>query len=56
MEAANDTGLPDDILQAIDAELEERLGPHAGDPVFNEIRRVRRKELIATERNRRGIT
>lgn len=53
MEELNETGLPDDVIHAIDAGLAERFGPHEGDPIFEEIRRVRRKELIAIERERR---
>ena len=50
----DNTGLPDDVIEGIDAELERRFAPHAGDPLYDEIRRVRRSELIAAEVEKAG--
>ena len=53
--ADDDRGLPADVLQGIDTELDTRFAPHAGDPLYDELKRVRREELIAIERTRLGL-
>ncbi len=50
----DDTGLPQKIIDAIDAELNERFAPHAGDALYDEIKRVRREELIELARGTPG--
>ena len=49
-----ETGLPDTVIQQIDEELERRFAPHAGDHLYDEIRRVRRAELVALEQRKRA--
>lgn len=47
MSSGQGEGASADLIAAIDAELDERFAPHAGDPLYDEIRRVVRELRVA---------